>query len=123
SGTRSTSGSFVCNGPTSDQLVADLYGGQTTHRDLVLRAQVPFYLSGYDHAGRQYISYRAGGSSGRVEAQTSPRNAYKALFGNFVPDDSEAQAQLEFQLRTRRSVLDLVGRSRQRILGRVGAAD
>src|SRR5690606_5193814 len=55
--------------------------------------------------------------------QTSPRNAYKALFGNFVPDDSEAQAQLEFQLRTRRSVLDLVGRSRQRILGRVGAAD
>jgi hypothetical protein len=123
SGTRSTSPSFVCNGPTSDQLIADLHDGQTTHRSLVMRAQVPFYLTGYDHSGRQYLSYRAGGTSGRVEAQTSPRNAYLALFGNFTPDDPEAQARLDFQLRSRRSVLDLVGRSRERITNRVGAAD
>lgn len=124
SGTRSTQAQFVCNGPTSDQVMADLCEGDTIHRDLVLRAQVPFYLTGYDHAGRQYMSYRSGGTGGRVEAQTSPRNAYMALFGNFVPpDDAEAQAVLDFNLRSRRSVLDLVGASRERILGRVGRFD
>lgn len=123
SGTRSTSSGFQCNGPTSDQLIAEMCAGQTTHRDLVLRAQVPFYLTGYDHAGRQYLSYRSAGSSGRVEAQTSPRNAYMALFGSFVPDDTAAQAQLDFQLRSRRSVLDLVTASRQRLLANVGSSD
>lgn len=124
SGTKSTSPSFVCNGPTSDQLVAALHDGQTTHRSLVMRAQVPFYLTGYDHAGRQYISYDGPGTGGRIEAQTSPRNAYMALFGSFVPpDDAEAQARLEFELRSRRSVLDLVGASRERLLGRVGSFD
>ncbi len=125
SGTRSTTSSFVCNGPTSDQVLADMCAGQTIHRDLVLRAQVPFYLTGYDHAGRQYISYRgSGGTAGRVEAQTSPRNAYMALFGSFVPpDDEAAQARLDFELRSRRSVLDLVGASRQRLLGQVGSFD
>lgn len=124
SGTRSTAANFVCNGPTSDQVIADRWDGQTTFRSVVMRAQVPFYLTGYDHAGRQYISYRAGGAGGRVEAQTSPRNAYLSLFGTFVPpDDAEAQARLEFELRSRRSVLDLVGASRQRLVDRVGAAD
>ena len=124
SGTRSTSASFVCNGPTSDQLIADMHAGKTTHRHLVLRAQVPFYLTGYDHSGRQYISYRSAGSGGRVEAQTSPRNAFQALFGTFVPpDDEEGQARLDFQLRSRRSVLDTVMASRDRLVNRVGTAD
>ena len=124
SGMRSTAAGFVCNGPTSDQVIAELCAGQTTHRDLVLRAQVPFYLTGFDHSGRQYISYTGAGSSGRVEAQTSPRNAYMALFGSFIPpDDLEAQAILDFNLRSRRSVLDLVGTSRQRLVSNVGTFD
>jgi hypothetical protein len=124
SGMRSTSATFTCNGITSDQVIADLNEGQTTHRHLVLRAQVPFYLSGYGHAGRQYISYRSAGYDGKVEAQTSPRNAYMALFSGFVPDDGDAAAaELDFQLRSRRSVLDLIRGKRERLLGRVGTAD
>lgn len=39
-----------------------------------------------------------------------------ALFGSFVPpDDAEEQARLDSQLRSRRSVLDLVTGSRQRL--------
>ena len=124
SGTRSTSSGFVCNGPTSDQVMADLCAGDTIHRHLVMRAQVPFYLTGYDHSGRQYISYQGAGNAGRVEAQTSPRNAYMSLFGSFIPpDDAEGQARLDFQLRSRRSVLDLVTGNRQRLTSQVSNAD
>ena len=124
SGTRSDSATFVCNGPTSDQVIADLNDGDTTFRSLVFRAQVPFYLSGYDHSGRQYISYREGGRSGRIEAQTSPRNAYMSLFTGFIPDDdTTAAARLDYELRSRRSVLDLVLGKRDRLLTRVGTAD
>ncbi|MEM7437584.1 MAG: DUF1552 domain-containing protein, partial [Myxococcota bacterium] len=56
SGTRSTTPSFTCNGITSDQVIADLNAGQTTHRSLVFRSQPGFYVSGYGFAGRQYIS-------------------------------------------------------------------
>ena len=124
SGTRSTSAGFTCNGPTSDQVIAEMCAGDTIHRHLIMRAQVPFYLTGYDHSGRQYISYAGSGSGGRIEAQTSPRNAYMALFGSFVPpDDEEAQAVLDFQLRSRRSVLDLVTGSRQKLTQNVSSYD
>ncbi len=124
SGTRSTESTFICNGPTSDQIIADMYDGDTIHRHLVMRAQVPFYLSGYDHAGRQYISYRdAGGRAGRIEAQTSPQNAYMSLFSGFMPDDGAAAARLDFEIRARRSVLDLIGEKRDAVLARVGRAD
>lgn len=123
SGTRSTEAAFQCNGPTSDQVIAAMHEGATTFRSLVLRAQVPFYLSGYDHSGRQYISYESGGRSGRIEAQTSPRNAYMSMFTGFVPDDGEGSARLDFELRARRSVLDLITAKRERVISRVGAAD
>ncbi|MBW2461914.1 MAG: DUF1552 domain-containing protein [Deltaproteobacteria bacterium] len=123
SGTRSTDASFICNGPTSDQIIADMHDGDTTFRHMVMRAQVPFYLSGYDHSGRQYLSYRGAGRSGRIEAQTSPRNAYMSLFTGFVPDDGAGAARLDFELRARRSVLDLIGEKRDRVLARVGRVD
>jgi hypothetical protein len=123
SGTRSTASEFLCNGPTSDQVIADLHDGATTFRHLVMRAQVPFYLSGYDHSGRQYISYRSGGRGGRIEAQTSPRNAFMSLFSGFVPDDDSGIARLDFELRARRSVLDLITNKRDRVIARVGRVD
>jgi len=123
SGTRSTESTFMCNGPSSDQVIAAMHAGDTTFESLVMRAQVPFYLSGYDHSGRQYISYTAGGRGGRVEAQTSPRNAYMSLFTGFMPDDGAGAARLDFELRARRSVLDLITAKRDRVLSRVGAVD
>jgi hypothetical protein len=121
SGTRSTSTNYTCNGPTSDQVLAAMHAGQTPFDALVLRVQPSWYLSGSSYAGRQYISYSAAGE--RIEAQVSPQIAYMSLFGNFTPDNAEDLALLDFTLRTRRSVLDLVTAKRERILGQVGAAD
>lgn len=124
SGTRSTSPEFVCNGITSDQVIAELNAGRTTHKSLVFRAQPAFYVSGYSFAGRQYISYGPGGGrNARIEAQASPEVAYRSLFTGFVPDDDEEAARFDFELRARRSVLDLVLEKGARLIGSVGRAD
>lgn len=120
SGTRSTSASFSANGPTSDQLVGQVNAG-SLYDSLVLRAQPSWYLSGSSYSGRQYISYSEAGAP--VEAQVSPQTAFTTLFGNFTPDNAEDVARLDFELRGRRSVLDLVTAKRQGILGKVGNAD
>jgi hypothetical protein len=124
SGTRSTSASYTCNGITSDQAIADLNDGQTIHKSLVFRSQPSFYVSGYSFSGRQYISYGAGGGSGaRIEAQASPQVAYRSLFQGFVPDDDDDAARFDFEMRSRRSVLDLVLEKRARLVNNVGRAD
>jgi hypothetical protein len=102
-------------------VIAGLYSGETTLDSLVLRAQPSWYLSGSSYAGRQYISYGEGAT--RIEAQTSPKIAYDSLFSGFSPDDESERAVFEFNRRARRSVLDLVTAKRERLLGRVGAAD
>jgi hypothetical protein len=124
SGTRSTSPEYVCNGITSDQVIAELNAGQTTHNSLVVRSQPAFYVSGYSFAGRQYISYGPGGGrSARIEAQASPQVAYRSLFTGFVPDGDEDAARFDFEMRSRRSVLDLVLEKRNQLVNSVGAAD
>ncbi len=120
-GTRSLEAGFTARSITSDQVIANLHRGQTTIDSLVLRAQPSFYLSGYSFAGRHRISYRGAGDA--IEAQESAQTAFRAVFGNFMPDDSGQAAQHEFALRARRSVLDLITQKRQRVLGSVGAAD
>ncbi len=120
-GTRSESPSFTCRSITSDQVVSELYAGKTPVDHLVLRAQPSWYLSGSSYAGRQYISYGAGGA--KIEAQTSPQIVFRSLFGGFVPSDAAAIARHQFQQRARQSVLGLVSEKRQSLLARVGAAD
>lgn len=123
SGTRSTTSSFTANGPTSDQLIAQMNAGQTTIPSLVLRAQPVFYLSGFDFSGREFISYASAGNGGRVAAQTNPQISWQSLFSGFVPDDEGAAALQDFNQRKRLSVLDLVTGKRQKLLARVGQAD
>ncbi len=120
SGVRSTVPNFTANGITSDQVMAQQNPGML-YDSLVLRAQPSWYLSGSSYAGRQYISYA--GAQDPVEAQDSPQNAFTTLFGNFTPDDGEEVERLDFELRSRRSVLDLITAKRDALLGRVGAAD
>lgn len=120
-GTRSTEARFTARSITSDQVVADLYNGETIHGSLVYRAQPVWYLSGSDFAGREYISYGLGGR--RIQAQSSPAVAYQALFGNFMPPDDADSAAHNFRQLARRSVLDLISSKRQRLLGRVGQTD
>jgi Protein of unknown function (DUF1552) len=118
-GTRSQSASFKAASVSSDQVVAKL--NETTLDSLVLRAQPSWYLSGSDFSGRQYISYGEGGKA--IEAQINPGIVYNSLFDTFVPRDDGQQAQHDFELRARRSVLSLITEKRERILAKVGAAD
>jgi hypothetical protein len=118
-GMRSTSASFRARAATSDQIVAGL--NQTTLDSLVLRAQPEWYLSGSSFAGREYISYA--GDNDPIEAQVNPIVVYGSLFDGFMPADDSEQAQHDFDLRARRSVLSLITDKRERILGKVGAAD
>jgi hypothetical protein len=118
-GMRSTSASFRARAATSDQIVAGL--NQTTLDSLVLRAQPEWYLSGSSFAGREYISYA--GDNDPIEAQVNPVVVYGSLFDGFMPADDSQQAQHDFDLRARRSVLSLITDKRERILGKVGAAD
>jgi hypothetical protein len=121
SGVRSTSSSFTAAGISSDQAIAQLHTGQTALPSLVLRAQPSFYLTGYGFSGRQRISYR--GKDDPIEAQDSPRTAYMSLFSGFTPSAGAAQAGLAWNLRARRSVLDLITQKRQRLTASLGAAD
>lgn len=121
SGVRSTEPTFTANGPSSDQVLATQNAGLTLIDSLVLRAQPSFYLAGYSFAGRHRISYRAAGEP--VEAQDSPLTAFNSLFSGFMPDDAAAQARHDFELRSRRSVLDVILGKRDALLARVGRAD
>lgn len=123
SGMRSTSSSFVAQGPTSDQLIAQLNAGQTNLPSLVVRAQPAFYINGFDFSGREFISYTQGGSGGRVVAQDNPGNAWSSLFSNFTPEGEDQVAIHDFTQRKRISVLDLVLAKRDRLLAKVSASD
>jgi hypothetical protein len=120
-GVRSTSSSFTAAGISSDQAVAQLHAGKTALSSLVLRAQPSFYLSGYSFSGRQRISYR--GKDDPIEAQDSPRTAYISLFAGVTSSTGPEQALLAWNLRARRSVLDLITQKRQRLMSVLGAAD
>jgi hypothetical protein len=100
--------------------VAKLNPGATL-ASLVVRAQPAWYLSGSSFAGRQYISYQ--GDAKPIEAQVSPLIVYRSLFDSFTPSDSALQAQHDFDLRARKSVLSLITDKRQRVVGKLGAVD
>jgi Protein of unknown function (DUF1552) len=116
-------------GPTSDQLVADAVSGGTPFKSLVYRIQAEWYLSVSAPYGRDILSYKvnpAGGSPIPMPPVVSPKAAFDALFSNFTPPSSAAdQARQDFLLRSRKSVLDLVGGKLQRLASnpQLGLAD
>lgn len=114
-------------GPTSDQLVANAIAGSTAFPSLTYRVQADWYLSVSAPYGREVISYKLD-SSGRVVAvppQTSPRQAWQALFSNFTPSgvDDATRRRMELELRSRRSVLDLVRGDTERLVPKLGTMD
>jgi len=124
SGVRS-GGGLTINGPTSDQIVADAIAGTTTFKSLVYRVQAAWYLNVSAPFGRDMISYRrdSNGNLGGIAANVSPKAAFDALFQGFVPEDPAEAARREFLLRQRKSVLDLVATSTERLVGELGGAD
>jgi hypothetical protein len=125
SGVRSASGSALCNGPTSDQIVADQIAGNTTFRTLTLRAQALLYVVVGPDLG--IMSHKSGGAGAApipVPPEVSPAAVFNALFGNFTSGLTPAQAARQnFLLRSRQSILDLVRGDTERLMPRLGAAD
>jgi hypothetical protein len=128
SGMRSLTGDAVCNGPSSDQIVAEAIAGNTTFKSLVFRAQAANYFPVVPPAGRDIMSYQkdpSGGAPIPVPATVSPKAAFDALFSNFsTPGLTPAQAkQMNYALRSRLSVLDLVRQDTEQLVGKLGASD
>jgi len=126
SGVRSNAGSSSA-GETSDQTVANFLAGTTAFKSLIYRVQADWYLSVSAPYGRDMISYKVDSTNKLVAIppQTSPRQAFAALFGNFTAPGTDAATakQLDFDNRSRRSVLDLVKGDAQKLTNRLGAAD
>jgi hypothetical protein len=124
-GVRSVTGTTRCEGPTSDQIVASAIAGNTTFKSLQYRVQADWYLSVSAPYGRDIISYSAGGNAGAMPAEISPQQAFRSLFGTFTPPgvDPAAAAAFDFNLRQRRSVLDLVVGHTATLVPKLGKAD
>lgn len=127
SGNRSNSGfaNTDVTGASSDQVMVEHIGGETTLPYLSYRAQALFYNSGASGAdvpdNRDTLSFGPTGSP--LAATVSPRLAYDALFTGFTPPDPAEAAAAAFELRKRKSVLDLVDRSMDGMLPTLGARD
>ena len=113
-------------GVTSDQIVAGFIGGPA-NSSLVYRVQADWYLSVSAPYGRDMISYRRNSTNQivAIPPQVSPRQAFNSLFGNFTPPgvDPVAAARAAFELKSRRSVLDLVHKDADRLMPQLGRAD
>jgi hypothetical protein len=126
-GVRSPASATACAAPTSDQLVAAAIAGSTAFPSLAYRVQADWYLSVSAPYGRDMISYKKD-STGQVvpiPPQTSPQQAFQALFSNFATPgvDPATAKRLAFELKSRRSVLDLVKGDAERLVPKLGTAD
>jgi hypothetical protein len=127
SGMRSLSRTARPGGPTCDQILASSIATEQQQAlgrgALVFRVQPISYYSASTTDSQGRLSWRDDGDGGvtPVEAVFSPRQAYESLVID-LSDPEALQAQL-LLLHKRRSVLDLVGESAQRIMQRVGASD
>ncbi len=119
----SNGGGSAAQGTTSDELVADAPGfkGATKFRSLRLRVQASGYAAGPSSV-RDSLSYR---ESGKIGMQSSPKDAYESLFFDLKPPatDPGAVALRDYQMRTRRSVLDLVRGNTETLIRRLGRYD
>src|SRR5262249_28508854 len=99
--------------PASGPIGAPRIPGDTPFKSLVYRVQVEWSLSVSAPYGRESISYKANPAGGKpliIQPVVSPKMAFDALFNNFTPpNDAAAAAKQDFLLRSRKSVLDLVG--------------
>jgi len=121
SGVRSVSGGRPVRGITSDQVVADAIAGDTVQKSLVYRVQASWYLDVSAPYGRDLLSYRA--ERQPIEATVSPKQAFDSLFQNFEPEDPAELERAQMMLRARKSVLDLVRGSYERVAPNLSSFD
>lgn len=121
SGTSSKDASPVCHGETADVIARKKFASPASLHCLV---QAGNYGNGGSNDGAMSWQTTNAGNLEPVGAQVSPQAMFTSLFEGFKPDPStvDTAAQQRAALR-RRSVLDLVLPSAQRLNGRLGVED
>lgn len=111
--------------PSSDQIVADAFQGQTTFHSLQYNVQADHYhtVEAWPSAATMSWKEIAPGQSQVVVPQASPQNAFQSLFTQFTPSDPALAQAKAFELAKRGSILDLVDRRGSRLIKQLGAAD
>jgi hypothetical protein len=109
-------------GITADQIVANANAGSTPFKCLALRVQAEDYDSNSATTGDD-MSMSWKGAGQRVDPVFSPTSAFQSLFSNFTPTDPAAVLAAQAALARRKSVLDLVDWSSQRVLASLGQSD
>jgi hypothetical protein len=106
-------------------LVAEAVGPGSSFDALAYRVEVMDYYYGGTGGDFSAMSWKrtADGGVVRVDPISNPGFAWETLFTGFVPPDPAAAAQMAFELQQRRTVLDLVGDSAQRLVQRLGRED
>lgn len=111
----------VPRAPTADQLVANEIAGDTAHRVLAYRVQA---AAEFANAGR--LSWRQSNNAlVPQEPISSPRLAFQSLFSGFMPPSASpvVDTKAQFQLKQRKSVLDLVSEQTSSLMLRLGHND
>jgi hypothetical protein len=126
-GTRGQASSDGVVAQSSDQFVADVLGQDVPHRHLSVCVQAASYRGGNGSGGvRGTLSYRqVGGNIESVTPTISPRALYNSLFGEFTPPSADPAviAEAQFQLKRRKTVLDLVRSDADQLMKRLGGSD
>lgn len=110
-------------GPTTDQVVADVIGGDTLFRSLQIKVQANDYNPDAN-PNASVMSFRQSGDSvTRMAPYTSPRQLFDTLTSGFLPTDPVEAAARVAELERGRSVLDLVDRRMDGLAKLLGAED
>jgi hypothetical protein len=112
-------------GPSSDQIVADRISTGTAIHSLKYKVQASWYLTGSEAVYRDLMSWRYDSNDNLISlpATASPKAAWDALFFNFTPPEPEDQAELDYRLRARQSILDIVRGNTERLIPKLGRSD
>ncbi len=125
SGTRALAQrSAQVNGPTSDQLMADMIGKMSKFRSLEYRAQSAPYREPDNNKGRMSWRKDATGAVTPNNPIISPRVAYDQLFRGFVDPATPAGDAARMAATAReKTTMDLVRGDAQRLMARLGPID
>jgi hypothetical protein len=112
-------------GPTNDQIVAELLHAGTDKKVLPYRVQAAYYRGDNGTGGaRGTISARLNnGMLEDVPPISSPRVAYQSLFTGFVPPDPLEAEKAKQLLERRKSIIDLVRGDAETLIPKLGKAD
>ncbi len=113
-------------GPTSDWIMSGVLSEPNATRPVLTYRVQPAYYRGSNGTGgaRGRMSARMnGGQLEQVDPTFSPKIAFQDLFTGFIPPDPGEAAEVQALLARRKSIIDLVAKDTEALVGKLGAAD